>query len=295
MKILITGSSGQVGWELERAVAMLGQTLCPRRDSLDLARPGGVRAWLDAHRPDLILNPGAYTAVDKAEEEHDAAFAVNRDTPAEMAAWCATNDVPLVHYSTDYVYPGSGERAYEEDDPTGPTNVYGRSKLEGEDAIRASGCSHLIFRTSWVYGARGKNFLNTMLRLAETMPQLRVVDDQFGAPTPARLIAETTAAILARQGMETAVIAPVSGTYHLVAAGAVSWHGFAEAIMQARHAITGKEPPLVKSIPTSEFPTPASRPANSRMSLGRLEQTFGLTMPDWQTAMNLVLAERLSA
>lgn len=295
MRILITGGSGQVGWELVRAMSMLGEALSPGRNALDLAQPGRVRAWLDDNRPDLIVNPGAYTAVDKAEEEQDTAFAVNRDTPAEMAAWCAAHDVPLVHYSTDYVYPGTGEQAYDEGDPTGPTNVYGRSKLAGEEAIRASNCAHLILRTSWVYGARGKNFLNTMLRLADTMPQLRVVDDQIGAPTPARLIAETTMAMLARRGMTREALTDVTGTYHLVAAGEVSWHGFAEAIMRARETITGKAAPEVRAIPTSEFPTPASRPANSRMSVARIEQTFGLHMPDWHAAMDLVLADRLAA
>ncbi|MEZ5659113.1 MAG: dTDP-4-dehydrorhamnose reductase [Burkholderiaceae bacterium] len=294
MRILITGTNGQVGWELERALPMLGQPMCPRRDELDLSRPDQVRAWLDSHRPDLIVNPAAYTAVDKAEEERDLAYTINRDTPAAMAGWCAANQVAMVHYSTDYVYPGTGEQAYDEDAPTGPTNVYGASKLAGEDAIRASGCIHLIFRTSWVYGARGKNFLITMLRLAETMPQLRVVADQVGAPTPARLIAETTMAVLARRGMRVPDLSPVSGTYHLVAAGEVSWHGFAQAIMRARQELTGKAAPEVKAIATSEFPTPASRPANSRLSVTRIEQTFGLQMPGWQECLDQVIADRLA-
>lgn len=295
MRILITGSSGQVGWELARCLAVLGDVVCPRRDALDLADPAGVTAWLDAHRPDIVINPGAYTAVDKAEQEQTLARAVNRDAPAAMAAWCASHGKALVHYSTDYVYPGTGESPYREDDPTGPCNVYGQSKLAGEEAIRSSGCSHLILRTSWVYAARGKNFLNTMLRLAETMPQLRVVDDQVGAPTPARLIADATMAILARRGLRAGDLAPVTGTYHLVAAGAVSWHGFAQAIMQARSAITGKPAPEVVAITTAQFPTPASRPANSRLSLDRIEQTFGLRLPDWQQALDLVIADRLEA
>ncbi|MEZ5653656.1 MAG: dTDP-4-dehydrorhamnose reductase [Burkholderiaceae bacterium] len=295
MRILITGTSGQVGWELARGICVLGEPLTPRRDALDLASADAVAAWLDEHRPDLIVNPAAYTAVDKAEEEQAAAYAINRDAPAAMAAWCATNDVALVHYSTDYVYPGHGEQPYDEADPTGPTNVYGQSKLAGEEAIRASGCTHLILRTSWVYGARGKNFLNTMLRLAETMPQLRVVSDQVGAPTPARLIAETTLAMLARRGMTTDALAPVTGTYHLVASGEVSWHGFAQAIMDARREITGKSSPEVRAITTAEFPTPASRPANSRMSVAKLEKAFDLRMPDWRESLAHVMAQRLEA
>jgi dTDP-4-dehydrorhamnose reductase len=303
MKTLITGGSGQVGFELQRQLCLLGEVYAPNRAELDLADAQAVQAWLEHHRPTLIVNPAAYTAVDKAEDEPQLARRLNAELPGQLAAYAAEQGVRLVHYSSDYVYPGSGQAPWTEDSPTGPLSVYGASKLAGDQAVTVSGCDALIFRTSWVYSARGNNFMKTMLRLGRERDALSVVADQIGVPTPARLIAQVTALAL-QQGWSprasplTFSIPP--GTYHLAPRGETSWHGFAcEIFRQAAEkykepgetlAIT---PEGVAAIPTTQYPTPAQRPLNSRLSLDKLEHALGVTLPGWEEQLKLTLAEHL--
>ena len=282
-RILLTGIHGQVGHELQRTLAPLGDVVALDRTALDLADPDSVRNTVRSLRPAIIVNPAAYTAVDKAESELDLAMAINATAPALLAEEAQRLGALLVHFSTDYVFDGSKATPYVETDPTAPISSYGRSKLAGEQAIAAAGCRHLIFRTCWVYGRRGQNFLRTMLRLAGEREELRVVADQHGAPTWSRMIAETTALALARhQGQQ--------GIYHLCAAGETTWHGFAEAIIALAH-VRGLLPRAtpVRRITTAEFPTPARRPANSRLSCDRLQRDFGLSMPDWEHTLDLCL------
>lgn len=284
-RILLTGIGGQVGWELRRTLQPLGEVVACDRRMLDLADPDSIRGVLRDIRPALIVNPAAYTAVDKAESEAELAQAINGSAPGILAEEAKRLDALLVHYSTDYVFDGTKTAPYAEDDPTAPLGAYGRGKLAGEAAIRAAGCRHLIFRTCWVYGARGHNFLRTMLRLAREREALRVVDDQHGAPTWSRMIAETTTLALAlarRDGQQ--------GTYHLAAAGATSWHGFASAIVAAACArgILDRATP-VRRIASADFPTPARRPANSRLACTRLREDFGLQLPDWESQLQLCL------
>ncbi|MEW6164430.1 MAG: dTDP-4-dehydrorhamnose reductase [Pseudomonadota bacterium] len=284
-RILLTGINGQVGWELRRALQPLGEVIAADRARCDLADPDALRAVLREARPAIIVNPAAYTAVDQAESEADRAMAINATAPGILATEAKRLDALLVHFSTDYVFDGAKVVPYTEDDPTAPLGAYGRSKLAGEHAIAASGCRHLIFRTCWVYGARGRNFLLTMLRLARERDELRVVDDQHGAPTWSRMIAETTALALARHTDQ-------QGIYHLAAAGETSWHGFAERIVTAarqRGLLTKAIP--VRRIATADFPTPARRPANSRLDCGRLAQDFGLSLPDWGRQLELCMDE----
>jgi dTDP-4-dehydrorhamnose reductase len=283
-RILLTGIGGQVGWELARSLQPLGTVVALDRASFDLSNPGMMRDVLRDLKPTLIVNPAAHTAVDKAESEVAQANAINAVAPGILAEEARRLGALLLHYSTDYVFDGSKPTPYTEADPTCPINMYGQSKLAGEEAIRASGCRHLILRTSWVYGMRGANFLRTMLRLAKERDELRVVGDQFGAPTWSRMIAETTALMLARyQNQE--------GIYHFVAGGETSWHGFAEAIVTRGHALGLIEKiPAVHRITSAEFPTPARRPANSRLDCSRLNQDFGLSQPDWPIQLELCLA-----
>lgn len=293
MRILLTGTTGQLGWELQRSLAILGELMTPGRDAFDLSTPETLRTWLDTHKPDLVVNPAAYTAVDKAEDDKDQAFAVNAHSPAVIAHWCASHDAALIHYSTDYVFNGEGHEPFREDGPTNPVNVYGESKLLGEQEIRGSNCHHVILRTSWVYAARGANFVNTMLRLAETHRELRVVDDQIGAPTPARLLADATALVLARQQPEERILQGQRETFHFAPSGNTSWFEFAETIMRIRAAHGGGEAPVVRPIPTSEYPTPAIRPLNSRLDCSRFSQRYGITLPHWRNCLANVLADRL--
>ena len=295
MKILLLGKNGQVGWELQRSLAPLGDLIALDRHSEpcgDLSQPQRLAETVRALRPDVIVNAAAHTAVDKAESEVDLARTLNAEAPAALAQAAAETGAWLVHYSTDYVFDGSGTRAWQEGDATGPLGVYGQTKLEGEQAIAASGCRHLIFRTSWVYAARGGNFAKTMLRLAQERERLTVIDDQHGAPTGADLIADVTA-----PAIRTAMQQPqVSGLYHLVAGGETSWHGYANhAIAQAR-ALRPDLPWKVGEIapvPTSAFPTPARRPLNSRLNTQKLRQTFGLNLPHWHTGVDRLLSEIL--
>lgn len=288
MKILVTGGSGQVGFELKRQLCMLGEIHAPNRAELDLADAAAVDKWLEVYQPELIVNAAAYTAVDKAESEPELARRLNAELPAQLAEYSAMRGQWLVHYSSDYVYPGSGESPWQESDGAGPISVYGQTKLEGDEAIKASGCRHLIFRTSWVYSARGGNFMKTMLRLGRERDALNIVDDQVGAPTPARLIAQVTGLALERK--------LAAGLYHLAPRGETSWHGFAEAIFrQARErGIELKiNPDTLGRIATRDYPTPADRPLNSRLSLSRLEQAMGMALPGWERQLALTLEEHL--
>jgi len=296
MKILLLGKNGQVGWELQRALAPLGEVVALDRRTIpaaDLSDPESLAAIVRDVRPDAIVNAAAHTAVDKAESEAALARAVNTTAPAVLAREAAALGAWLVHYSTDYVFDGSGTAPWTESAPVAPLSVYGQTKADGEAAIRLSGCRHLVFRTSWVYAARGGNFAKTMLRLARERDRLTVVADQFGAPTGADLIADVTA-----HALRTAVSRPeVSGTYHLVAAGETSWHGYARHVIEhARAAGQDLRVPAnaIEPVPTSAFPTPARRPANSRLDTTRLRNTFGLTLPSWQSGVDRLLAEVLA-
>ena len=299
MRILLTGVDGQVGFELQRALAPLGEivpsTLSGRLPGgsaalpLDLAQPDSLAAALDSVKPDVVVNPAAYTAVDKSESEPELARRINAEAPAALAAWCARRDALLLHYSTDYVFAGNGARPWREDDPTGPLGVYGQTKRDGEDALRASGCRHLILRTAWVYSARFANFLKTMLRLGAERAELGVVADQVGAPTTARGLAEVSAALLARHDL---LDAGRLGTFHCTHGGETSWHGFAEAIF-ARAVEAGllTQAPTVKAITTADYPTPARRPAYSVLDGSRLRSVHGLALPDWRLGLDSVIGE----
>lgn len=287
MKILLTGVNGQVGWELQRTLAPLGEVVAADRSLLDLADTAGIRRRVAAIAPDLIVNPAAYTAVDKAESEPGLAQAVNADAPGELAA-CG---IPLVHFSTDYVFDGRKSAAYTEADAPNPLGVYGTTKLAGEQAVQHAAVPHLILRTSWVYGLRGHNFLRTMQRLARERDTLAVVDDQFGAPTWSRLIAEATALVVARW-LDRSNQTATSGIYHLSCGGRTSWHGFTAAIL-AQLAAPDEKLARLSAIPTSGYPTPAARPANSQLDCDKLTATFGVRLPNWESALALCLERNL--
>ena len=288
-RILLTGARGQVGWELRRTLGCLGEVVALDSKALNLADVAAIRQKVREIAPTVIVNPAAYTAVDKAEHEAELARAVNAEAPGVLAEEAERLGALLVHYSTDYVFNGSGTTPWREDDACDPLNVYGATKLAGERAIQATGCRHLIFRTSWVYGARGGNFLLTMRRLMRERPELKIVADQTGAPTWCRDLAEATAQVLSQ------INAPASGSdqhaepwgvYHMTSAGETSWHGFAQAIQ----TLDGTDASArLTPIPGSEYPTPARRPLNSRLNNDKLEQTFGLRLQDWRTALALCL------
>lgn len=290
-KILVTGINGQLGHELMHSLQGLGDVVGLDRGALDLGDPDAIRRVIRAEAPALIVNPAAYTAVDKAESEPELASRINAVAPGILAEEAWGLGIPLIHFSTDYVYAGDKDGIYEESDPTDPQNVYGRSKLAGEEAIVASGCRYVIFRTSWVYGANGGNFVKTMLRLGAEKETLRVVGDQVGAPTWARTIADVTAHIVAQSvapGIETTQWwSERSGVYHLTCDGATNWAAFAAEIFAHTHCACRVEP-----IPSAQYPTPAKRPANSRVSNRKLMDTFGLSVPDWRTALHLYLDGR---
>lgn len=295
MKILLTGKNGQVGWELQRTLAPLGEVVALDRQALDLTSPDAIRALIREVKPGLIVNPAAHTAVDKAESEPEIAMAVNGIAPGIMAEEAKKLGAAMVHYSTDYVFDGSKGTPYNEDDAPSPINVYGRTKLAGEQAIQAAGIPHLILRTSWVYGSRGKNFLLTVMRLAKERDELKIVDDQIGAPTSCRMIAEATAQILSQCFSPVTPLAALltekSGLYHLTAAGQTSWHGFTAAILANRTRLTGASAPRLSPIPTSAYPLPAPRPHFSVMSNAHLAGTFGVKIPDWQAGLELCMEE----
>lgn len=296
MRILLTGANGQVGFALHRSLVAHGEIVPTTRtgrlpgsnaacEMADFDQPHALAGLVERVAPDLVVNAAAYTAVDKAESEPGAAHRANAEAVDILARACEKRDIPLVHYSTDYVFPGDAKRPWREDDPTAPLGVYGATKLAGEEAIRASGCQHLVFRTAWVYGARGHNFLRTMLRLAGERDELRVVDDQIGSPTPAAWIAQATALALTR-------LADQSGTWNLVADGETSWHGFAEAIFEAAtSADLIKHAPKVVPVPSSDYPTPARRPAYSRLDTSRLMRDFGIQLPDWRKGVLQIIGE----
>ncbi len=296
MNILLLGKGGQVGWELQRSLSVLGQVTALDFDSQDhcgdFANPEGVRDTVRQLRPQVIVNAAAHTAVDKAESEPELARLLNATTPGVLAEEAARLGAWLVHYSTDYVFDGSGTRPWVETDTPAPLSVYGATKLEGEQRIQQSGCQHLILRTSWVYAARGGNFAKTMLRLGQERERLTVIDDQWGAPTGADLLADVTAHAIRHLQHRP----QDGGLYHCVAAGETTWHSYAKFVLEhaskAQQAIKiiAKE---VAPVPTSAFPTPATRPHNSRLATAKLQTTFGLQLPHWQTGVARMLAEIL--
>jgi dTDP-4-dehydrorhamnose reductase len=298
VKILLLGKNGQVGWELQRALAPLGELVALDFDSpgplkANFSDPESLAATVRTVAPQIIVNAAAHTAVDKAESEPDLARVLNAESPAVLAREARSLNAWLMHYSTDYVFDGSGSTPWVEDAATGPLSVYGRTKLEGEEAIRASGCRHLIFRTSWVYAARGGNFAKTMLKLAKERERLTVIDDQIGSPTGADLLADLTA-----HALRFAMRQPeVAGTYHAVAQGETSWNGYARYVVSLARALgqtTKAGPDAIDPVPTSAFPTPAKRPHNSRMNTRKLRDTFGLHLPPWQSGVERMLTEVLS-
>ncbi len=295
MKILLLGCNGQVGWELQRALAPLGELIAldfdtPGELRADFSQPEALRALVHAVAPDIIVNAAAHTAVDKAESEPDLARTLNATAPGVLAQEATARGALLVHYSTDYVFDGSGTHARDETAATGPLSVYGRTKLDGEEAIRASGCQHLILRTSWVYAARGGNFARTMLKLAAEREALTVIDDQIGAPTGAELLADVTAHALRRLRAD----AGLSGTYHCVAGGETSWHGYARHVIEwaRQHGLPVKvAPDAVRAVPATAFPLPAPRPLNSRLDTRKLQSFFDLHLPHWQSGVDRMLTE----
>jgi dTDP-4-dehydrorhamnose reductase len=285
MRVLVTGVTGQVGGALLGALNGEANVVAAPRAVLDLAQAETIASALDRIAPDLIINPAAYTAVDRAEDERDLAYRINGQAPGRIASWAANRGVPLIHLSTDYVYDGSGERPWREDDATGPLSVYGASKLAGEDAIRAAKGPHLIIRTSWVYAAKGTNFLRTIARLAAERPELRIVADQIGAPTSAQVIAGSIARMIATPEL-VGRFGAANGLVHLATSGETSWHGFASAIVDGLKA---RGAPLkaqaIVPIRTEDYPTKAKRPGNSRLDLTRAQRMFGVTTPHWEQAL----------
>jgi dTDP-4-dehydrorhamnose reductase len=297
MRILLLGRSGQIGWQLQRTLAPLGRVVALGRAELDLRDLDRIPSAVRAAEPDLIVNAAAYTAVDRAEGDSELAWTINAVAPGALAAAARDRGVPLIHFSTDYVFDGTARDPYREEDAPLPINAYGRSKLRGEEAIRDSGATHLVLRTSWVYGNRGVNFLNTMFRLMSQEPPIRVVDDQVGAPTWSRMIAEAVASIVASLGPTRGSMEAwprLSGVYHLTAAGRTTWHGFAEAI-QRKIALRDPEivhTPTIERITTGEFAAPAPRPRNSLLSNEKVLRTFAIAMPTWEDQLDLCLDER---
>jgi dTDP-4-dehydrorhamnose reductase len=300
MRILLLGKNGQVGWELQRALSVLGEVVALDRHPVltaygtltgDLSDLVGLRNTIRSVRPDVIVNAAAYTAVDKAESERELARTVNALASQVMAEEAKRADALLVHYSTDYVFDGSGTTPWKETDAVAPVNYYGATKLEGEQLIVASGCKHLIFRTSWVYAARGNNFAKTMLRLAKDRQSLNVIADQIGVPTGAELLADTAVAAL----QQTLVKPELCGIYHLAPSGETSWHAYATYVIEfARDKGESLAVETISPIPTAEYPTPASRPLNSRLNTQKLRDSFSLHLPDWQSGVTRMLMEALN-
>ena len=293
MKILLLGKNGQVGWELQRSLGPLGEVLALDRNSSthcgDLANLEGLAETVRVFRPQVVVNAAAYTAVDKAESDQTTAHLINALAPEVLSRACAAIDALLVHYSTDYVFDGGGQTPWVETDTTGPVNVYGRSKLAGEQGIAKQGARHIVFRTSWVYGTEGGNFAKTMLRLAQERVKMAVINDQYGAPTGAALLADITALSL----QQTQAL---SGIYHLAAAGETTWHAYAQYVLQTAKQFKPDVDYKVKevaAVPTSEFPTPAQRPLNSRLNCSKLQQALQCQLPDWQKGVDSMLSKIL--
>jgi dTDP-4-dehydrorhamnose reductase len=293
MKVLLFGNNGQVGWELNRSLQPLGEVVSFGREDADFSEPESLRQILQDESPDVVVNAVAYTAVDKAENEEGLAMKINALAPGVLAEEAKKKNVLLVHYSTDYVFDGTKELPYSETDKPSPINAYGRTKLAGEQAIQLSGCEYLIFRTSWVYASRGNNFLLTMLKLAQERRELSVVVDQKGSPTSARLIADTTAHCIKQSVKEKLAGNFTSDLYHMTTSGHTSWHGFTNEIVSLSRnnlnlPLTIKD---IKAIPTTAYPTPATRPMNSQLAVTKLEDAFTVEMPDWMTTLQLCVEE----
>ena len=305
LRLLITGANGQVGWHLQRTLAPMGETMAIDIEEVDLTDLNAVSRTVRDFAPDIVVNAAAYTAVDKAESEPELARAINVAAPGKIAEECARSGALLVHYSTDYVYDGSKPSPYEENDATGPLSVYGQTKLEGDQAIMASGCAHIILRTTWVYDIRGKNFLRTVLRLAREKEELRMVGDQYGAPTWARGLAESTTIILAKLlERKSTTKSWQSGLFHLTASGTTSWAGFAQAILEDYEdllewpAETGEfggelKAKRVVAITTEQYKTPARRPRNSVLSNAKIQAAFGIALPDWRAQLRLAMQDAI--
>ena len=301
MRILLTGTSGQVGWELQRSLMTFGEVICAGREvaspslRIDLSAPDTIRAVIREVKPDLIVNPAAYTAVDKAESEPELAMAVNGIAPGVIAEEAKLLGAGIIHYSTDYVFNGTQATPYTEEDATDPQNIYGKTKLAGEQAIQAIGLPHIILRTSWVYGTRGKNFLLTMLKLGREREELKVVNDQMGAPTWSRMIAESTAQILTEGKQELDdFLSSNSGVYHLTATGQTSWYDFAKTIFELDPNSSQQKLKNLLAIPSSEYPTPAKRPAYSSLDTSKISTQFGVALPNWQQSLELLLSSSSS-
>lgn len=288
-RILLTGKNGQIGWELQRTLATLGEVIALDRHGMNLANPDSIRRVIREIKPTLIVNAAAYTAVDKAESEPELAMTINGVAPGILAEEAKQLNAAMVHYSTDYVFDGNKDSPYLESDSPNPLNVYGRTKLEGERAIQAVGVPHLIFRTSWVYGARGKNFLLTILRLARERDEISVVNDQIGAPTWSRMIAQSTAHVLTHVSCHEKALQDYSGIYHLAAAGKTSWFEFAGAILEWAKMKPGYKATVLRPVATHEYPTVAERPKYSTMSNHKATEKFSLTIPSWQFMLDLCM------
>ncbi len=295
-RILLLGPSGQIGYELRRALSNMGEVTTAGRTeadfALDLSYPSQIENVLHEARAELVVNAAAYTAVDRAESERELAFAINAEAPAVMARMTRHNGSLLVHFSTDYVFNGDSESAYTEADETGPETVYGQSKLEGERAIQSSGARHLILRTSWVYGLRGKNFLRTVLKLAAEEKRLRIVDDQYGTPNWSRALAEATVAVLLALKSDSARIDDLLGLYHLSATGETTWCGFASEILESVKEEEGIRAKKVKAIATKDYPTPAKRPKRSTLNSSKLAKNLGVTLSHWRDCLQQCLDSR---
>ncbi len=298
MRILLTGIRGQVGGALHQPLSSLGEVVAVDRSALDLSHPKSIQPFLESARPDFIVNPAAYTAVDQAEDESELAYRVNAEAPHAMAKWAAVHDVPILHFSTDYVFDGSGTQPWRETDPTDPLSVYGASKLAGEHSVRGENGCHAIVRTCWVYASTGRNFLTTMVRLAQERAELRVVADQVGAPTSAAAIADGVMSMLkprrdeSAQSMVRARLSETGGLLHMCAAGETSWHGFARAIVEELRTMGAQLSARdVVPIQSSEFPTKVRRPKNSRLSNDRLHELFGFEMRHWRDDLTRELSK----
>ena len=295
-KILVTGNKGQVGFELMKTLAPLGKVIGVDIKECDLAQSAMIDALLDRVKPDIIVNPAAYTAVDKAESEPTVAHAINAQAPKTLARQASRRNIPIIHFSTDYVFDGTKEEPYVEDDQANPKSVYGKTKWLGEEAVRSNAAKHVILRTSWVFGAHGVNFLKTMLKLSKERDKMSIVSDQIGAPTSARMLAEVTAEIVKQLLQEFSY--RKYGTYHLVADGETSWYGYAKYVVEQANALgmeTKLTPANINAIKTKDFPLPAARPANSRLDSTKVKETFGISLPTWQSEVGLVLNELIKS